>query len=81
MKGNVSLNFSNMTLTPEQADLFLGGDFMALFRNQLLLCAVQRLGGKLELPVEEVDNTRDLMMEIRVDQEGKKFTLTVSKKN
>ena len=44
-------------LSSKDVDAYLGGDVMALFRNQLLIVLLNRLGGTVEIPVSEVDAT------------------------
>lgn len=55
-------------------------EYMSAFKDQLLIVLVNRLGGKLELPVAEVDDTAQFMMQMETDQERGIFTFTVSKK-
>lgn len=57
------------------------GDPMQMMKNQLLIVLVERLGGDIEIPVKEVDDTGDKVMTIEVDQTTKKFKFSVSKKN
>ena len=67
-------------LTPQEAELFLGPDFMNLFRQQLLIVCINRLGGSIELPVSEVDGTGEFIMSMDVDQIAGKFILRTEKK-
>jgi hypothetical protein len=63
-----------------EADALLGGDTMAVFRNQLLICTVERLGGTVVIPVREVDGTGAFMMALEIDQIAGTFTLKTEKK-
>jgi hypothetical protein len=47
-------------------------------KDQLLLVLVQRLGGKISIPVEEIDGTGRLIMLMKV--EGRNFTFEIRKK-
>lgn len=67
-------------LSAQEAEMYLGPEFMALFRQQLLITCVNRLGGKVELPVSEVDGTGQFMMSMEVDQVAGKFILKTEKK-
>ena len=49
--------------------------------EQLLLVLIQRLGGKVTIPVSEIDNTGDLIMTMEMDAVSRDFTFQVSKKN
>jgi len=73
-------NLMGRTLNAAEADAYLGGDTMALFRNQLLICAVNKLGGKVTIPVSDVDGTGAWMMSMSIDQVAKTFTLETRKK-
>ena len=39
-------------------------------KDQLLLVFLRRLGGKLSIPLEEIDNTDSLIMTLRVDKDS-----------
>lgn len=67
-------------LTVEEANMFLGPDFMNLFRQQLLIVLINRNGGSISVPVSEVDGTGQFMMSLEVDQPGGKFILKTEKK-
>jgi hypothetical protein len=68
------------TLSAAEAEMYLGPDFMNLFRQQLLLVCVNRLGGSVEIPVSEVDGTGAYMMGVETDTQNGKFILKVTKK-
>lgn len=53
---------------------------MAMFREQLLIVFVKRLGGKITIPVWETDNTGQDIMVMEVDPQAKTFTFEVRKK-
>ena len=38
-------------------------------KDQLLLVFLRRLGGKISIPSEEIDNTGSLIMTLRVDKD------------
>jgi len=39
-------------------------------KDQLLLVFLRRLGGKISIPLEEIDNTDSLIMTLRVDKDS-----------
>lgn len=67
-------------LSAAEADAYLGGEAMNLFRQQLMLCLLERLGGELEIPVAEVDATGRLTMEMEVDHGRGLFRLKLGRK-
>ena len=67
------------TLTTQEAEIYLGGDTMNLFRQQLMLCLLDRLGGEITIPVAEVDATGQFTMSMQIDP-VKGFTLKLGKK-
>lgn len=68
-------------LTAAEAEAYLGGDTMNLFRAQLMLVMLDRLGGELTIPVAEVDATGRFTMEMEIDQRAKTFTLKLGRKS
>lgn len=50
-------------------------------KGQLLIVLANRLGGEVEIPVEEIDGTGGWMMNVSVDPAGRTFTLTTSRKS
>lgn len=46
-------------------------------KGQLLIVLVRRLGGKLTIPVAEVDDTSGVNLLFAVDQEARTFTFEV----
>lgn len=50
-------------------------------KEQLLLVMLQRLGGKAEIPVSEIDNTGGLLMMMRLDPEKRVFHFEIRKKS
>ena len=50
-------------------------------KDQLLIVLVNRLGGEVELPVNEVDGTGQYMMDLEADHNNGSFKLKVNKKN
>lgn len=62
------------------ANEFLGSATTQVFLNQLLMAIVIRQGGKVELPVQQVDATGDYIMTMEIDQQRKVFILKARKK-
>lgn len=50
-------------------------------KDQLLIVLVQRLGGKVEIPVADIDATGGFLMYGSLDPDTKKFTFEVAKKS
>ncbi len=50
-------------------------------KGQLLIVLVNRLGGKIDIPVAEIDGTGQFMLGVEVDQTTGVFTFTASKKS
>lgn len=50
-------------------------------KEQLLFVLVNRLGGKVVIPVSEIDDTGNLVMMMSLDQQSKAFTFEVRKKD
>lgn len=68
-------------LSAREAEAYLGGDTMNLFRQQLMLAMLDRLGGSVTIPVAEVDATGNLTMEVDIDYAAGTFTLKLGRKN
>jgi hypothetical protein len=58
-----------------------------VFKEQLMVCLMRRLlrakgkaTGSITIPVSEVDDTAQLMMYFKVTNDGKRFELTLEKK-
>ncbi len=49
-------------------------------KGQLLIALVNRLGGSLEMPVEEVDGTGAFVLFMGQDEEAKTFSFRVERK-
>lgn len=49
-------------------------------KGQLLIALVNRLGGSLEMPVEEVDGTGAFVLLMGADEEAKTFSFRVERK-
>lgn len=58
----------------------LGDDTTQLFINQLLVAFVLKQGGKIEIPVSDVDATGDFIMNMEVDQHRQLFILQTRRK-
>lgn len=54
---------------------------MENLRDQLLLVLLRRLGGKARIPVSEIDQTGQYIMEMQLDPEGRSLTFTLRKKS
>jgi len=59
---------------------FLGSATTQVFLNQLLLALVIKQGGKIELPIKEIDGTGGYLMTMEIDQTRQVFILTARKK-
>lgn len=69
------------SLTKEEAEAYLGPDTFQLFRQQLFLVLLDRLGGEVTIPVSEVDATGKFVMNLHIDQDAKNFTLQLVRKS
>ena len=49
-------------------------------RDQLLIALIRRHGGKLTVPVREIDNTGGFVMTMECDQSARTFTFELVKK-
>jgi len=49
-------------------------------KNQLLIVLVNRLGGCIQVPMSEIDDTSQFVMMLRLDNNNDSFTFTVHKK-
>jgi len=76
-----ALKTVDRVLSSKEAEFHLGGDMMALFRNQLLLCMLDRLGGNLEISAAEVDKSGQFTMSMKVDQPNGIFHLDLGRKS
>lgn len=54
-------------------------ELMAQLRDQLLIVLIRRAGGKVVVPVQEIDATGDLVLSMEVD--GESFIFAVEPKN
>lgn len=50
-------------------------------KDQLLIVLVKRLGGSIEVPVAEIDDTSQDMLSLQLDPVTRVFTFTTSKKS
>lgn len=50
-------------------------------KGQLLIVLVERLGGNVEIPVAEIDDTSGKLLMMELDQEKRCFKFVVTKKN
>ena len=55
-------------------------DVLEHFKEQLLIVMLKRLGGKLEVPLKEMDDTGGDMMALALDPDTKIFHFTIVKK-
>lgn len=65
-------------LGPEEA---LRADIVQGMLPQLLIALVKRAGGKLSIPVAEIDDTGGHMLAMSVDDAGRTFTFVATKKS
>jgi hypothetical protein len=56
-------------------------DAIEAMKNQLLIVLIKRLGGKIKIPVAEIDGTGQDLLLMRLDQEQHRFEFVVKKKN
>ena len=49
-------------------------------KDQLLIVFLRRLGGKLTIPVEEIDDTGDQLFSFKVDAKAREFTFVLEQK-
>lgn len=56
-------------------------EMMAALREQLLIVFVKRMGGKVTIPVLEVDDTSQDMMLMQTDPVSGTFTFEIRKKS
>lgn len=49
-------------------------------KSQLLIVLIRRLGGKITLPVQEIDNTETFVLMMRADEATKAFHFEVVEK-
>jgi hypothetical protein len=66
---------NGVTLSPEMMQM------MDLLKEQFLICFVKRAGGKVVMPVAEVDDTSQDIMRLQVDTIAREFTLIIEKKS
>ena len=69
------------SLTKQEAEAYLGPEAFQLFRQQLFLVLLDRLGGEVTIPVSEVDATGKFIMNLQIDPEARTFTLQLGKKS
>ena len=69
------------SLTKQEAEFYLGGDTMNLFRQQIMLVMLDRMGGALTIPISEIDATGKLMMNLTIDQDARTMTLQLGRKS
>ncbi len=55
-------------------------DLLENMRDQLLIVFLKKLGGKITVPVSEVDDTGMDIMKMFLDQDTKAFTFEIHKK-
>lgn len=57
------------------------GVLLENMRDELLLVFVQRLGGKVVIPVSEVDKTKGVVMMMEVNTDERSFTFEIVRKH
>ena len=55
-------------------------DAIEAMKNQLIIVLINRLGGKVKIPVAEIDGTGQYLLTMRLDQERRRFEFDVRKK-
>lgn len=74
--------FGQETLAAQYTEPFsVAAQLLEAMKGQLLIVLVNRLGGKVDIPVSEVDATGRFLMSMVVDQERGVFTFEVKKKD
>ena len=68
-------------LTAAEAEAYLGGETMDLFRQQLMLVMLDRFGREVEIPVSEVDATGRFGMTLELDPVKGLFRLKLMEKS
>jgi len=53
---------------------------MEAMKDQLIIVLVNRLGGTVKVPVNEIDDTGQYLMMLQLDQDDRTFTFSVRKK-
>lgn len=66
-----------MKISEMSAELRMVFDAM---KDQLIIVLVNRLGGDLEIPVDEIDGTGRFNMVMEIDHEARSFTFKVTEK-
>lgn len=66
--------------TMDQLEPQLKADVQKMIQ-QILIVLVKRAGGSLVIPVSEVDDTSQDMLEMGIDQISRTYTFTASKKS
>lgn len=69
-----------MAQTIRDAASVLGQEMSNILIGQLLIVMVKRAGGKIVLPIMEVDDTGQDVLDLSANHHDRTFTLTVSKK-
>lgn len=54
---------------------------MDMMKEQLLIVLIERLGGDIEIPVAEIDNTGDKLMSFQLTPGKNAFRFVVSRKS
>lgn len=57
------------------------GQLIDELKNQLLITLIKRAGGAVEIPVSEVDDTGQDLLNMRVDPDKRLFYFSISKKS
>ena len=51
-----------------------------LMKNQLIIVLINRLGGNVNIPSQEIDDSGGFVLSMRIDQHNRRFQFTASKK-
>lgn len=55
-------------------------DAIEAMKSQLIIVLINRLGGKAEIPVHEIDDTGRYLLAMRLDPETRRFEFEVRRK-
>jgi hypothetical protein len=73
--------FGQETLAAQYPEPYaVAADLLEAMKGQLLITLINRLGGRVTIPINEVDATGGFMLHMEVDQTARTFTFTVEKK-
>ena len=65
------MDTSKLAISPE----------MEAMKNQLIIVLINRLGGSVDIPISEIDNTGGLVLMLEPNHEKREFKFVVKKKH